>query len=267
METGLLVNKFALIGARLSFSDDGDGPRWRPRRAGIDIGTDDRGEFFDITLSHREGVEYEVVDLRPDMRHLLLLGRREGQKEKYLCGHDERHWFVCAVPGASVSGVLTAMESLQPRLVRSAVRHNLRRPKNRFRRRNEAFVRQGEWFFIPRPDLVVPERLLLRNEPLSRGVGSKPHMCQFAYRSGGEPVMVCSRHSRGVTVPQYRGLLASNPSAARWGWHQMMREPDVYVRGRVWHKDHKTVVLDVWHRVAMNTEREAPFARHVAFLD
>jgi hypothetical protein len=47
----------------------------------------------------------------------------------------------------------------------------------------------------------------------------------------------------------------------------MVREPDVYVRGRVWHKDHKTVVLDGWHRVVMNTEREAPFAPRVVFLD
>jgi len=39
------------------------------------------------------------------------------------------------------------------------------------------------------------------------------------------------------------------------------------VRGRVWHGDHETVVLDVWRGVAMNTEREAPFATHVTFLD
>lgn len=267
MDTGLLVNKFALMGARLTFRDTSDAPRWRPRPAGIDIGTDGRGEFFDIALSRSERVEYEVIDLRPDLRHLLLLGRRAGQKEKYLCGHDERHWFVCAVPGASVSGVRTAMESLQPRIVRWAVHANLRRQKNRFRRRNEAFVRQGEWFFIPQPDLVVPERLMLRDEPLSRGAGSKPHTCQFAYRSGGVSVMVCARYPQGLTHAQYLDVLDANPKADRWGWRQMVREPAFYARGRVWHKDHKTVVLDGWHRVAMNTEREAPFAPRVAFLD
>lgn len=267
MDIGLLVNKFALMGARLAFHDTADGPRWRPRREGIDIGTDDKGEFFDITLSRRERVEYEVVDLRPDMRHLLLLGRRGEEKEKYLCGHDERHWFVCAVPGTSVSGVLTAMESLQPPLVRAAVRRNLRRQKNRFNRRNEAFVRQGEWFFVPRPDLVVPERLMLHNEPLSRGGGSKPHMCQFAYRSGGAVVWVCERYPRGATEERYRHLLRTNPDAGRWNWRRMVRDPTLYVRGRVWHKDHKTVVLDCWHRVAMNTEHLAPFAPRVVFLD
>jgi hypothetical protein len=32
------------------------------------------------------------------MRHLLLMAR-SWTKDKFLCGHDERHWFVCAVPG------------------------------------------------------------------------------------------------------------------------------------------------------------------------
>jgi hypothetical protein len=270
MDTGSLVNKFALMGARLQVREVlNNSFRWRLKPPGIDIGTDERGEFFDIRVGRDERVEYEVVDLRPDMRHLLLLGRREGQKEKekYLCGHDERHWFVCAVPGVSVSGVLTAMESLQPPVVRAAVGSKLRRQKNRFRRRNEAFVRQGEWFFIPQPDLDVPERHMLRNEPLSRGAGSKPHTCQFAYRSGGVSVMVCASYPQGLTHAQYRRVLDATPKAARWGWRQMVRDPAFYARGRVWHKDHKTVVLDSWHRVAMNTEREAPFAPRVAFLD
>lgn len=266
MDTELLVNRFALMGARAQIRDIVNSRRRRVT-PGIDVGVDDAGEFFDIRLARGERVEYEVVDVRPDMRHLLLLGRREGKKEKYLCGHDERHWFVCAVPGASVSGVVGAMESLQPQLVRSAVRVNVKRHKTRLRRHNEAFVRQGEWFFVPEPSLVVPEWLVLRNEPLSRGGGSKSHMCQFMFRTGGTNVMVCSRHPAGVTASQYRALLKSNPKAAKWDWRQMMREPSVYVRGRVWHADHKTVVLDGWHRVAMNTEREAPFAQRVVFLD
>lgn len=267
MDTGLLVNRFALMGARLQLTEIGGGFRRRRQRPGIDIGTDERGEFFDIRFERGAGVEYEVVDLRPEMRHLLLLGRRGEQKEKYLCGHDERHWFVCAVPGQSVSGVVTAMASLQPPLVRRAVWANLRRQKDRFRRRNEAFVRQGEWFFIPQPDLVVPEALVTRNEPLRRGGGGKPHTCQFAYRSGGESVMVSTRHPQGLTHAQYRRVLEANPKAAHWGWRQMSRDPAFYARGRVWHSDHRTVVLDAWHRVVMNTEGEAPFAPRVVFLD
>ena len=268
MDTDLLVERFARMGARARVREVADDTSWWLRESpGIDIGADGRGEFFDIRLARDERVEYEVVDLRPEMRHLLLLGRRDGRKEKYLCGHDERHWFVCAVPGARVSGVVTAMESLQPPLVRWAVHRNLRRPKERFSRRNGAFVRQGEWFFVPRPDLVVPERLVLRNEPLSRGGGSKPHTCQFAFRRGGKAVWVCSRYPQGVTDAQHVDILAEEPKAARWNWRLFTRDPEVFVRGRVWHSDHKTVVLDVWHRVVMNTEGEAPFAPRVVFLD
>ena len=268
MDTGLLVEKFALMGARARFREvTDDSRRWRREPPGIDIKADDRGEFFDVRTVPGEGVEFEVVDLRPEMRHLLLLGRRDGKKEKYLCGHDERHWFVCAVPGDSVSGVLTAMESLPPPRVRAAVRRNLTRPKHRFSRRNEAFVRQGEWFFIPEPRLEVPAWLVLRNEPLSRGGGSKPHTCQFAHRRGGTAVWVCSRHPAGLTASQYERLLADDPKAARWNWRSFVRDPEVFVRGRVRHKDHKTVVLEGWHRVAMNTERQAWFAPRVVFLD
>ncbi len=267
MKTGLLVNQFARIGARLQLREVEHVSRRERRRTGIDIGTDESGEFFEIRVGGEERVEYEVVDLRQELRHLLLLGRREGLKEKYLCGHDERHWFVCAVPGASVSGVETALEALQPPRVRVSLRENLKRHKNRFSRRNEAFVRQGEWFFIPEPALRVPEWLVLRNEPLSRGAGSKPHTCQFAYRFGGELVWVCTRHRLGVSPSHYERIVKANPKAARWDWRQVRRNAAVYVRGRVWHRDHKTVVLDGWHRVVMNTEAEAPFAPRVAFLD
>ena len=266
MDTGLLADKFAHMGARIQFREIVNDFRHRHERPGIDIRTDERGEFFDIRLARDERVEYEVVDLRPEMRHLLLLGRRGEQKEKYLCGHDERHWFVCAVPGASVSGVLTAMEALQPFDERWVAR-NLRRQKNRFRRRNEAFVRQGEWFFVPDPEIVVPEWLVLRNEPLSRGAGSKPHVCQFAYRTGGVSVWVCPRFPTGVTFDQYYNIIDGNPKARNWGWRPFLRGAGVYVRGTVRHSDHKTVTLDGWHRVMMNTEHNAPFAPRVAFLD
>jgi hypothetical protein len=237
------------------------------QRTGIDIRFDKQGEYFDIGVGPRDPVEYEVIDIRPDMRHLLLMARRDGGKQKFLCGHDERHWFVCAVPGGSVTNVVSAMEALQPPEVRSAVRRKVKRIKNRLRRRNEAFVRQGEWFFVPAPALVVNPKLVIRNEPISRGLGGKPHMCQFLYRTGGELVYVCAAYPNGLTADEYAALLRSKPKVRHWPWRRMEREASVYVRGRVWHPDHKTVVLDVWHRVLMNTERFAPGARNVVFLD
>ena len=237
------------------------------RNRGIDIRSDKRGEYFDIGVEAADRVEYEVIDIRPGLKHLLLMARRDDGKQKFLCGHDKRRWFVCAVPGASVSSVVSAMEALQPSEVRAAVGRKVKRAKDRLRRRNEAFVRQGEWFFIPAPELSVNPRLVLRNEPISRGRGGKPHMCQFLYRTGGELVYVCSRRPRGLLAGEYAALINHNPNAQNWGWSRMTRDATVYVRGRVWHPDHKTALLDGWHRVLMNTENQAPGARAVVFLD
>jgi hypothetical protein len=50
-------------------------------------------------------------------------------------------------------------------------------------------------------------------------------------------------------------------------WHTMTRNPGVYVRGRITHPDHKTNLLDCWHRVMMNTESQSSAMRNLAFLD
>jgi hypothetical protein len=267
MDTTLIEKHFDKIGARIKFSVVV--PTWR-NAAGIDIREDKFGEFFDIRVDINKQVKYEVVDLKPDMRYLLLLARRDGNKEKFLCGHDERHWFVCAVPGKSVSGVITAMEALQPADVQATVNAKLKRIKNRFTRKNEAFVRQGEWFFISTPELFVEESFsnrIYRNEPISRGNGSKAHICEQVYRTNGESVMVCNRYPMGLTTKQFNQLLKQNRKTKNWNWRQMTRNASVFARGDVRHPDHKTIVLEGWHRVLMNTENEAPGMRHVVFLD
>jgi hypothetical protein len=159
------------------------------------------------------------------------------------------------------------MEALQPHEVKSAINRRVKRVKDRLRRRNKAFVRQGEWFFVRIDSLTVNPKMILKNEPLSRGGGSKSHMCQYLYRRGGEKVWVSRQYPQGLTEDRYRALLPTLSRADHWSFSQMYREPMVYVRGRVWHPDHKTIVLDDWHRVLMNTEREALGATDVAFLD
>ena len=43
--------------------------------------------------------------------------------------------------------------------------------------------------------------------------------------------------------------------------------PRLHVKGTVSHPDHKTILLQVWHKVAMNTEGQSKAMRHVVFLD
>src|SRR5262249_37287221 len=76
------------------------------RPLALNIARDGRGEYFDIAADMSR-VSLEVIDVRRDTRHLLLMSRAvtDGAKEKFLCGHDERAWFVAAIPGRSASNV------------------------------------------------------------------------------------------------------------------------------------------------------------------
>lgn len=268
METAFLDTRFARIGARLKVVAR---PARRFRPAGaitLDVRADRKGEFFEIAPELRTDAAIEVLDVQPADRHLLLLVREGKEKSKFLCGHDERHWFVAAIPeSAPVGNVKQAKEALKPAEVRTAQALHAIKGKARNRRKNAAYVRQGEWFFIPAPGLVVNKKFILRNEPLTRGNGGKPHWADFCYRRGGEPVWVCSRHPNGITEDEYQQIVAANSRARLWNWFPMRRNPGVHVRGRIRHPDHRNIVLHGWHRVLMNTEGQARAMGNVAFLD
>ena len=76
--------------------------------------------------------------------------------------------------------------------------------------------------------------------------------------------MVSPEYPNGVTLRQYKKLIARNPRLKNLNWREMRRNASVFVRGRVSHQDHATLVLDGWHRVLMNRERRVD---SVAFLD
>jgi hypothetical protein len=268
VDAGLLQEKFERMGARLRV-----GPMVRRDRGDmpftLDVRGDDKGEFFDVAIRPGAAVEAEVLDVRKRERHLLLMARQDRDKFLYLCGHDERHWFVAAVPErtAGVSNVATAMEALKPPEVLEAQARQGVKGKDRRRRKNAAYRRQGEWFFLPDPLLKVDRSLILHDEPLSRGNGSKPHIAEFCYRTGGETVYVCDAYPAGLRTAEHKRLLASKPTARKWDWRVMRRNASVCVRGRISHPDHDTICLFVWHRVVMNTESQSRAMRHVVFLD
>ena len=271
-----IESKFAAMGARLKVREIAS--RWQrgdrqwidPTDFAVDIQRDGNGEFFELRVpTHlRESLEATVLQTEPKQRHLLLLVRKSADKphlDRFLCGHDEREWFVAAVPGGA-SSVRQAMDVLQPKDVRDALARSHVSSRKRYARENRAFRRQGEWFFVPEPSFVVDSKLVLRNEPLRRGAG-KPHLVEQLFRRGGETVHACSPHPNGVTPDEYRSILRHDPSAARWGWQVMRRNPGVYARGAVCHSDHDTITLPFWHRVIMNTETQSRTMANVAFLD
>lgn len=230
----------------------------------------DEGESFTLTVGEPalDLITFLAVDVQPRDRHLLLLAKplvSGRNKEKFLCGHDERHWFVAPVPSAqSVSNVLQAKEALKPAGVALAQRRSGVRQKDWHKRHNAGFIRQGEWFFIPEPAFnVTDSRLILRHEPLQRP-GGTPHMVEELFRTGGTAVYVAPKRPNGLTETQYRHLLEKLPDAAAWPWRIMRRNPTVYARGKVRHPDHATINLPFWHRVLMSGETRS---NSVAFLD
>ena len=306
-------SRFAEIGARAKVRDiparRATVRRWRPNWLGpqprpqppaprLDVRRDRKGEYFDIAVP--EGVEVEVLDADKSARHLLLLARLTGRvtssggegrdafnvvtdKARYLCGHDERHWFVAAVPeNYPASNVAEAKVALQPRAVRDLAA-TLPKAK-RTARKNEVYRRQGEWFFLPAPDFEpAPHDVILHNEPLSRGAGSTPHVVADMVRSGGRTVWLADRASlrawpetdrtkeiretlsgRVFTPGEQKQMAERFPEVS---WASRLADPTVYVRGTVRHSDHATIDLKGWHRVVMSAENQARAASHVVFLD
>ena len=240
-----LCRHFSRMGARVRVQSLDVQPGLKIR---IDIGRDRSGEFFDIRCE--EGVVPEVLDVQPPTRHLVLMVRDEAARNKFLLGRDERHWFAATVPGDGVRDVRTAIESLRPTEIEG-----------------RKAIRQGEWFFIPERGVNERDAVIHRNKPLSRGSGSKPHICEEMVRPGGEIVMVSAAYPTGVSPEKYEQLLSIDPRASSMHWQRFTRDAEVYVRGEVRHRDHKTVDLDGWHRVYMNRERFARHAPQIAFLD
>lgn len=248
---------------------------------GLDVIQERRNERYSLIVRAdlTETLEFTALDVQPRMRHLLLMARRtdedgvpvSGGKSKFLCGHDERHWFV-AVPRETVSSVNEAMEALKPGGVARVQQRLGVRAKDWNRRKNAGFIRQGEWFFIPEPDFVAPSNaLILKDEPLRRGGTGKPHTIEFLYRFGGEEIQVCDRYPNGVSPAQYRRLMQNNPAARSWNWRTLRRNPRVFAKGKVSHADHATITLPFWHQVLMNTEQvvtaNGQISRNVSFID
>ncbi len=224
-----LTRAFAEIGAELELESRGRGVE-------IDVRRRDGREVFLLRQPSFGEVLAEAVDVRPRHRHLVLdvYGDRLPSSGRFLCGHDEQHWFVAAVPfGRRTESVRGAMEALKPEIVR---REQKRKgvAHRRHRRRTEAYIRQGEWFFLPRPQMHVDVSLVQANGRLARK-GGKPHRVEWLYE---------------------------------------MDETLKFARGRVSHPDHSTLQLDVWHRVVQNAEpaaaprprAAAPFVR-MAYVD
>ena len=122
----------------------------------LDIRADRRGQYFELRVPASVGpsLEVAVLQVQPQERHLVLLVKKPEVKDRFLCGHDEREWFVAALPGTATT-VVQAREALKPQFIRLEETRRGLRARERARRRNAVAIRQGEWFFVPMPEMVV----------------------------------------------------------------------------------------------------------------
>src|SRR5215472_12057450 len=142
----VLERPFVKMGARVKFGAP-ETTRWNreQRPFALDVREDRQGEYF--LVSRRSDVSVEVLEVKPAERHLVLLARvprfRGGEtKSRFLLGHDERHWFVAAIPEDSpVTTVAAARQALKPEM--EVNREVAVRARIRDRRVNKARIRQG----------------------------------------------------------------------------------------------------------------------------
>ena len=211
----------------------------------IDVGRTKKGEKFVIFVDDHDRLK--ILSTRPETRHLVLgYKNNEGFIDRLLCGHDERQFFVASLPSAAnVTTVEQAIDSLKSQPVEVA------------QKKGEKVRRQGEWYFVPDETFSPDEKLIRKDEPLVRRVhgrvAGKPHMAQFAVRHGVREVNVKTQHQIGKRLFTNKRRFSEVTS--------------LYVKGRITHPDHKTLVLKTWHRVYMNREFEGSWNAGVAFLD
>lgn len=110
-----LEKKFEKIGAKVSvvFVSDRRPGRWRAWQQSVpvrvNIITKKGKEQFELAIGKNladklaDNLDLTVLEVLPKERHLVLLAKqtdRQGNvvsKDHFLCGHDERHFFVASV--------------------------------------------------------------------------------------------------------------------------------------------------------------------------
>jgi hypothetical protein len=251
-----IISCFEQMGARASIGGLGPSTPNRHRLSlAIDVSLDEQGECFDIRVARN--VRLDVLDVQLRSRHLVLSASNGVGEDRFLCGHDELHWFVAGLPqpreifGHAAGNVREAKEVLKPDLV---VRREAKTRSGKRPRKSDVFQRQGEWFFLPWPHASIDPKRVVPNGVLVRGAGSKPHVCEFLFEDG-EREYHCDRYPKlAFFESEYRETLQTRRKAKQWNWRPLPYRGDIYVKGWIRHPDHRPLLLDIWHRVEVNKE-------------
>ncbi len=171
--------------------------------------------------------------LRQDALLTTIELKTPAQKRHFLVGMDERSYFISQAPTGTTAGQVR--KALKARNVKDT----------------EESTRQGEWFFVP---LSVQENKDL-NAKISAGGIIVLKKSSIDQRTFGNPHIAdeVARVTR-FKVRKVEVRRRDNRTKVR---DQEVREPistQVWVRGKIRHRDHATIELHGWHRVERNSE-------------
>lgn len=168
-------------------------------------------------------IDRKVVKVVGETQYSLVIERKtDDRKRHFLCGTDERDYFVAQLP-KPVSTVRQAHEVLRPQSAKGAL------------------ARQGEWFFLEpsrneKAELEALEEvgklIIYRKMPIGPAYQGRFQNRQF----GGNP------HTADELT--YLGIPRIDQIA-----HQ------TFIRGKVRHVDHETKEFYSWVKIVRNTER------------
>lgn len=209
-----------------------------------------RNEVYQLTIP--EAADVYVPDVKKKDRRMLLVVREENSRgqmaaTQYLVGYDESHWFVSTVRNAT--NVRTAMETLIPPQMKGIVS-----TEDLGKHKAPGWRRQGEWFFVPVKKNFSPDaKFIHKGEPIQRDARSTAHLCEFLYRganAGAQQVFI----ARGKEFRSHAAAAQAFPDLPLNEIRTRTVVTEVFVKGRISHPDHKTIVLTKWHRVYLNGE-------------
>ena len=188
-----------------------------------------------------EDSKLHILDIDSKTSHMLIMVETGGSRKRYLLGNDRGKYFVSQLKKSKASNVKQAFSELQPDNVKKA------------KKKKEKVIRQGEWFFIPTPDFTVPKNCYIeyktsidRQNNYFWEKDTHTHIADELVRVPIEEEMP-EEAIEEVGKEEVWGLVE---------WKTDEPKEEIYVRGKVIHREHAKVKFKEWHRAYRNLEKK-----------